>query len=678
MAAIGARGVLAAVAAVSAVALALTGCTPESGSDSDVQGVLPAEALAPLVDALPEQSSAISTIPRPAGTAAPTNRWYSGVAFGDGKQPVFPMPMSFQMTGDGFAFGVPDVAATATGVAAPAVADMTVSTGTDSTELVRWDDVSVTLALVSDGRPQGEVTIARGSPVVGYRVLEDSVLRLSAPVTADGDAWVADVAGQRFVMLAPDGAVADDGVTVSVGTGDTISWAPLPDGADVASIAEAAVPVTGVSTGYAVDGETSTTRLRYRTASDAATLIAVTPQQAAGREDSGDLRCGLGTFTTMLGVLELCAGSSLSWETARVEPAGAFELDGLGDSELAELRDAVTADLAATTFATDTYFGGKSLARAADLLVLAEQLGADSDASVLRERLAGELRTWTEPGGCEKRGERCFVFDRETGGVVGRVTSFGSEGFNDHHFHYGYFLYAAALVAADDSALRDELAPVMTLLAADLASGEASGMFPVRRTFDPYSGHSWASGASPFADGNNQESSSEAVAAWNGLALWASVAGDEALEREAIWMLSSEAASAQALWLGFDASAPPYREYGHDAVGIVWDGKLDYATWFSPEPAAILGIQLIPMNAASGYLGGDPDRIRANVAEALAGGAAPQFADAILMYSALAGPEDAAAALEAARELPDGAIDDGSSRSHLLAFLMSRPVANSP
>ena len=39
--------------------------------------------------------------------------------------------------------------------------------------------------------------------------------------------------------------------------------------------------------------------------------------------------------------------------------------------------------------------------------------------------------------------------------------------------------------------------------------------------FDPYRGHSWASGPSPFASGNNQESSSEAVAAWNGLALWA-------------------------------------------------------------------------------------------------------------------------------------------------------------
>jgi endoglucanase Acf2 len=212
---------------------------------------------------------------------------------------------------------------------------------------------------------------------------------------------------------------------------------------------------------------------------------------------------------------------------------------------------------------------------------------------------------------------------------------------------------------------------MMTVLAADLASGSASDLFPLRRTFDPYSGHSWASGPAPFADGNNQESSSEAVAAWNGLGLWADVAGDTRLEREATWMLSSEAASASANWVGFDRDSAPYDSYGHDVVGIVWDGKLDYATWFSGEPAAVLGIQLIPMGPVSDYLAGDPDRIRGNVAEALKGGPAPQFADLILMYQSLAGSKDAAAALDAARELPAAAIDNGNSRSHMLAFIMS-------
>ncbi len=101
-------------------------------------------------------------------------------------------------------------------------------------------------------------------------------------------------------------------------------------------------------------------------------------------------------------------------------------------------------------------------------------------------------------------------------------------------------------------------------------------------------------------------------------------------------------------------------------MGINWGGKRDYATWFSAEPSAILGIQLIPMSPSSGYLAGDPDRIRTNVRE---GGSGP-LADYALMYAGLAGREDAQTALEQARDLKDNAIDQGNSRSYLLAYLM--------
>ncbi|MEO5919617.1 MAG: glycosyl hydrolase [Pseudolysinimonas sp.] len=660
----------AAIAALAvAVTVGLSGCvTTEHDGGAEV---LAADRLAPLVAALPDRPASPSTIPRPADSPAPTNRWYSGMVFGDGMNPVFPMPLSFQLVSGGFAFGVPDVAAGGTGVGAPAVADMTVTTHTDSVQLVRSDDVSVTVALVNGGQPQGEVTIARGSPIVSYRVIVDTAVSLSEPMSPDGGTAVVDVAGQRFAMIAPDGALSSDGTTVSLDAGATVRWFPIPEGGDVAKIAASAGPVSGVVTSFDVGDDATTTHLRYETGSDEPTLIAVTPQQMAGRDEADGMACDLGEFTTLLGVLELCSGSTLGWSTPRVDPAGTLQLDDISDSERDELRAAVIDDVAGTTFAEDSYFGGKSLARAADLLVLAEQVGADDAAAELRERLSEELRTWTDPSGCDTRATKCFSYDSETGGVVGQEPAFGSEEFNDHHFHYGYFLYAAALVAADDSALRDDIAPVMTVLAADLASGSASELFPLRRTFDPYSGHSWASGPAPFADGNNQESSSEAVAAWNGLGLWAEVTDDAPLAREATWMLSSEAFAARTGWVGFDPDATPYEDYGHDVVGIVWDGKIDYATWFSAEPAAILGIQLIPMGAVSGYLAGDPDRIRRNVAEALERGPAPQFADLILMYQALAGPEDASAALDAARELPDAAIDDGNSRSHLLAFIMS-------
>ena len=48
-----------------------------------------------------------------------------------------------------------------------------------------------------------------------------------------------------------------------------------------------------------------------------------------------------------------------------------------------------------------------------------------------------------------------------------------------------------------------------------------------------------------------------------------------------------------------------------------------------------------------------------------------QYGDYLLMYSALAGPDDARTALEVAQTVSDEAIDDGSTRTYLLAFLMA-------
>ena len=119
--------------------------------------------------------------------------------------------------------------------------------------------------------------------------------------------------------------------------------------------------------------------------------------------------------------------------------------------------------------------------------------------------------------------------------------------------------------------------------------GADTGITPQWRPFDAYASHSWAAGTSEFADGNNQESSSEAVTAWAGLELWAQAAEDPDLERQAAWLLGSEAHAATTYWTNFDTTDPVYDGFEHGVMGINWGGKRDYATWFSAEPSAILG-----------------------------------------------------------------------------------------
>ena len=107
-------------------------------------------------------------------------------------------------------------------------------------------------------------------------------------------------------------------------------------------------------------------------------------------------------------------------------------------------------------------------------------------------------------------------------------------------------------------------------------------------------------------------------------------------------MLSTEAQSGLAYWTNFDTADPVYSGFGHKIVSLNWGGKRDYATWFSPEPAAMLGILVIPMSPASTYLAGTRSGSRPTSPRRPAGKFDQKFGDYLLMYSALAGDEPSA------------------------------------
>ncbi|QAY69776.1 glycosyl hydrolase [Xylanimonas protaetiae] len=638
------------------------------------------------------------------GLSPPTNRWFSALALGDAPQPVFPLPLAVALTATGFGVGVPQVTTTATGVFGPYAPQLTVDVGGRDPEVSAYDAASVTMDLGT-----GALTVVEGSPVLHWTAANPGAARFDTPFEPGGPAGsaVAAVGGRTWLLLAtdPDGApaapaLAADGRSADVPAGGGLAWLALPDGVAAGSAAArtladaAAHPPAPTTLRWAVSAGTATTELDL----GAPTAVVRLPHQAT-LAPADDLDCdGLGAYATVLGAATACAGRTAAWSVPAVAVDATLDVAALPEAERAELADAVTADTerlagdAAPAYPADTYFGGKALARDAHLLTLATALGLDEPAARLRERLGAELRLRAEPDGCARRAERCFVLDPVLATVVGLPAGFGSEEGNDHHFHDGYLLEAAALAAADDAAHGDgtlaaALAPVADLLAADVAAagpvpaGDGPAI-PALRTFDAFAGHSWASGYAPFADGNNQESSSEAVAAWHGLALWASVRDDAALGDEARWLLASEAASARAYWLEPDGGPTSF-------ASLVWGGKRERATWFSPAPSAALGIQVLPVTPSSGYLAGPegtpPDggaRVRANLAEAL--GVAPAdlwadpsawdipFGDQLLAYAALAGPDDAAHAAALLRELPDERIDDGSTRAWLLAWAMTR------
>jgi endoglucanase Acf2 len=682
--------VVAGVALGTAGVLVLAGCTAGSGTDGDGSttgrpetggDVFPASRVDPLVAALPQESVADVPPMRLAdGLVPPTNTWFSGLVFGDEPMPVFPFPISFQLTDDGFAAGLPAPVASEKAIVSPALPDVTLDVGATSTEVSAYDKVSVTVAHLDGDTVLGHTTVAEGSPLVSYTAATAQTDTLGAAVKSIGDGRGTLSVGDTTWGVAVTGGSLD-GTDVRLDEGGSVVLVPMPDGAtgdQVRTVLDAgASPLVSVTTGHRASGSgssaVSTTELGYRTAAGGDTLLVSAPHMG-GSATGGDT--GL-DYRTVYGTVPLAVGSTLTFDAPVTTASAALDLSGLSDDQKKQIDDQVAIDVTLTkTFAADTYFGGKALYRSAMLMQLAQQLGDDASADTLRTSIVDQLDKWTDPSGCEVRDQECFVYDPAVKGVVGKAASFGSDEFNDHYFHYGYFLYAAGVVAADDPALAERWRPVMDLLAADIASGADNGSFPDQRAFDPYWSHSWASGYSPFADGNNQESTSEAVNAYAGLSLWAAATGDDALGDEASWMLSSEASSTLAYWLNPDLSGPEFDGFDHTMLSLNWGGKRDYATWFSAEPSAIAGIQLIPLNPTSvSYLtssaAGGAEQIARVVEEASASGFDVPLGDYVLMYSALQGPDAAARALDTLADLPETGIDDGNSRAYAMAYIMS-------
>ncbi len=631
----------------------------------------------PLVSAVPHRSPGDLDARRLGdGVIPPTNTWFAGLVFGD-PQPVYALPLSFALAPGGFEVGAPRPVASATSVTSAQATDLTVDVGASDAVVTGYDAASVTLELRDgSGKAVAHAVLAQGSPYVSLTAAASVSVSVTGGTldaqAAKGDAATLDTKGRPWRLVAP-GAGSFNG-TVSLDSGETATLYPVPDGATPDGLAAlddgARSPLAGVSLQMGLGRDGARTDLAYRTTAGPAKAVVTEPHQQ--RWALGSPSCDLGTYPSALGTLALCRGATISWQVPALEPAATPDVSNLDGQEAARLKTQLTKDVAATpAFAADSYFGGKDLYRAAQLVALGHELGADDEVAALAGKVDDALRTWTQPDGCRSRTEKCVVYDPVAHGAVEMPASFGTEVFNDHHFHAGYLVAAAALRAADNPRLLKDVEPVIDLLALDIANGRADAT-PRMRVFDAYSGHSWASGTAPFADGNNQESTSEAMAAWNALGLWAQVSDQPRLLAQARWMLSNEAASARTYWTEPDLADPAVTGFEHQVFGLVWGDKRDWATWFSADPSAVLGIQLIPMPPVDGALAADADHVKAAVREATPDGFDVQFGGYLAMYLALVDP--GAARDAATRRL--GLGDRHRHVPHVPGRLAGQPAAS--
>jgi endoglucanase Acf2 len=401
---------------------------------------------------------------------------------------------------------------------------------------------------------------------------------------------------------------------------------------------------------YQVQGGTLSTTYRFVTkameGADQGTLFALYPHQwkyattALGDHGYGSVR----------GTMKLAAGRSF---TTAVPIQGVLPmLPGEGVPDRARLiRYLTTESDKKPAGYGDTYWEGKHLGKLATLSGIAEACGETAMQKRFIDEIKRRLQEWftATPG----KDSPVFYYNATWGSLIGSKPSYGSDRpLNDHHFHYGYFIRAAGEVARLDPAWARTWAPMVNLLIRDIAATDRRDkLFPYLRCFDQYAGHSWASGDANFADGNNQESSSEALNAWYGMILWGAATGDEAVRDAGVYLFNIERTAVEEYW--FDVSDSNYpAEFPQVALGMVWGGKGAFGTWFSADIDCIHGINWLPFTPASLYMGRHPDYVRKNHARIVAkrkGGSDYNngWGDLVAMFGALDDPGVAAAYLDA-------------------------------
>ena len=161
----------------------------------------------------------------------------------------------------------------------------------------------------------------------------------------------------------------------------------------------------------------------------------------------------------------------------------------------------------------------------------------------------------------------------------------------------------------DESFVEDYGMMVDLLLNDYLYPEKGDAEFRYLRNFDTWAGHTWAHGFGTFAEGNNLESTSEALNAWNGAYLWALATNDQARMDAAIYGFATELTAAKEYWFDWNEENwdPKFGDYV-DVAGMVWGGKHDYQTWFGANPTFIYGIQWLPTGEyLTNYALNDPD-----------------------------------------------------------------------
>ena len=541
----------------------------------------------------------------------------------------------------------------------------------------QYGDWTVT-ALWEDGPLSMEATLGHGLPYVFFRITGGNAVITAAQTPAiwyqQDEVLGITINGKHYGIFAPTGSSWSGTGTFqsSLNGKDYLSVALLPD-ANPATLAlfrnHAYAFVVNSTIDWQYNESTSqvTSTYTYETVltDSAANNINETLTALYRHQWLNTANPLLNyTYQSPRGVMKLVAGNSFSTNLMfqGILPA----LPDEGSYNRAVLLGYIQEVASETLPVGPTYENGKAMARFSHLVHIADQLGAIAERDHFLNEIKSRLEDWFTVGG-----EQQYVYIDDWDVLTGYPSGYGADDqINDHHFHASYAILSAATIAQYDSAWasQENWGGMVNLLIKDANNWERSDpQFPFLRTFDAFAGHSWAAGHGDFAEGNNQESSSESMNFASAVVLWGEVTQQADIRDLGVFLYATEASAVEHYW--FDVANEVFPQtYPHVAIGMVWGGKGVHSTWFGANPEFIHGINILPVSSASLYLGKYPAYVIDNYNEIVAerNGQPIIWQDLLWMYLALADPN-----LALSYYYADIAYEpfDGESRAHTYHWL---------
>ena len=317
---------------------------------------------------------------------------------------------------------------------------------------------------------------------------------------------------------------------------------------------------------------------------------------------------------------------------------------------------------------TESYNQGKQFFKFIQIVHLAEQLGN----TAIRDNALGQIQAALEEWLTATPGEldEVFYYNDEWGVMLGYPDGhYASSLLNDHHFHWAYFIHAAAVLEQYQPGWAVQWGGMVDLLIRDAASPDRNdAMFPYLRNFDPYAGHSWANGGARDFVGNDQESSSESMQFNTTMILWGQLTGNTQLRDMGIYLYLTEKSAIEEYWWDVhDRNFDP--NFSYSAMGRIFGGGNQLATVWTIDIPEAYGINYLPIHGGSLYLGHYPNYVTQAYNEMLGAHGANEpdlWNDIFWMYLSFG---DAPGALARFNAYPDYPVEYAETKAHTYHWL---------